>query len=165
MHRHTKTCFKYQQKTRARDENGDAIPGRFVIYCRFLYPRPIIPKLKKDPESELYLLPEGVEWLNPGCGMGADGSLTWSPSTGEIFLPRNHPRINRRNNAISCCLRSNHDVQWIPGSSRMLSALYYMFNYSTKDDVKMHQLVLTAALFKAAMERATATTGTLTPAQ
>ena len=110
------------------------------------------------------VLPEGLEWLNPGCGVSENGSLTWSPSTGEIFLPRNNPRLNRRNNAISSCIRSNHDIQWIPGSSRMLSALYYMFNYSTKDDVKMHNLVLTAALFKIAIERAKAATSPLTPA-
>jgi hypothetical protein len=36
----------------------------------------------------------------------------------------------------------------------MLASLYYMSNYATKDDVKLHQLVMTAAILKASLEKA-----------
>ena len=47
----------------------------------------------------------------------------------------------------------------------MLASLYYMSNYSTKDDVKLHQLVMTASIFKSALEKATAAKENLTPQQ
>jgi hypothetical protein len=47
----------------------------------------------------------------------------------------------------------------------MLASLYYMSNYSTKDDVKLHQLVMTASIFKSALEKATAAKENLTPKQ
>ncbi|KAN0086419.1 hypothetical protein V8E54_000107 [Elaphomyces granulatus] len=47
----------------------------------------------------------------------------------------------------------------------MLASLYYMSNYSTKDDVKFHQLVMTASIFKSALEKATAAKENLTPQQ
>ena len=43
--------------------------------------------------------------------------------------------------------------------------LYYMSNYSTEDDVKLHQLVMTASIFKLALEKATAAKENLTPQQ
>jgi PIF1-like helicase len=47
----------------------------------------------------------------------------------------------------------------------MLASLYYMSNYSTKDDVKLHQLVMTASIFKSALDKATAAKENLTPKQ
>jgi PIF1-like helicase len=47
----------------------------------------------------------------------------------------------------------------------MLASLYYMSAYSTKDDVKLHQLVMTASVFKSALEKATAAKENLTPQQ
>jgi hypothetical protein len=47
----------------------------------------------------------------------------------------------------------------------MLASLYYMSNYSTKDDVKLHQFVMTASIFKSALEKATAAQENLTPKQ
>jgi hypothetical protein len=47
----------------------------------------------------------------------------------------------------------------------MLASLYYMSNYSTEDDVKLHQLVMTASIFKSALEKATAAKENLTPQQ
>jgi hypothetical protein len=40
-----------------------------------------------------------------------------------------------------------------------------MSNYSTKDDVKLHQFVMTASIFKSALEKATAAQENLTPKQ
>jgi hypothetical protein len=86
-------------------------------------------------------------------------------NTGAIALPRNHPWVNKGNKVLSCALRSNHDISFIANSSRMLASLYYMSNYSTKDDVKLHQLVMTASIFKSALEKATAAKENLTPQQ
>jgi hypothetical protein len=85
--------------------------------------------------------------------------------TGAITLPRNHPWVNKGNKILSCALRSNHDISFIANSSRMLASLYYMSNYSTKDDIKLHQLVMTASIFKSALEKATAAKENLTPRQ
>jgi hypothetical protein len=59
-----------------KDANRNAIPGRFTIYYRFLYPRLIIPKQVNDPETSIDILPEGLEWLNPGYGISENGLLT-----------------------------------------------------------------------------------------
>jgi hypothetical protein len=40
-----------------------------------------------------------------------------------------------------------------------------MSNYATKDDVKVHQLVMTAAILKASLEKAAVEEGNLTPEQ
>jgi hypothetical protein len=56
-------------------------------------------------------------------------------------------------------------ISFIGNWSRMLASLYYMSNYSTKDDVKFHQLVMTASIFKSALEKATAAKENLTPQQ
>ena len=85
--------------------------------------------------------------------------------TGAVTLTRNHPWVNKGNKILSCALRSNHDVSFIANSSRMLASLYYMSNYSTKDDVKLHQLVMTASIFKSALEKATAVKENLSPRQ
>ena len=47
----------------------------------------------------------------------------------------------------------------------MLASLYYMSNYATKDDVKLHQLVMTAAILKASLDKAVAVEGDLTAEQ
>ena len=74
--------------------------------------------------------------------------------TGDITLERNHAWANKRNKVLSCAFRSNHDISFIASTSRMLASLYYMSNYATKDDVKLHQLVMTAAILKASLEKA-----------
>jgi hypothetical protein len=93
------------------------------------------------------------------CQFGVDAK------TGDITLERNHPWVNKRNKILSCAFRSNHDISFIASTSRMLASLYYMSNYATKDDVKVHQLVMTAAILKASLEKAAAEEGNLTPEQ
>ncbi|KAJ5742359.1 uncharacterized protein N7511_011545 [Penicillium nucicola] len=73
---------------------------------------------------------------------------------GLIHLARNHAWTNPWNPAIASCLRSNHDVSWIPTVSKSLSLLYYITNYATKDDVSPWQMVAKAALLKQRIERA-----------
>lgn len=75
---------------------------------------------------------------------------------GLIHLTRNHAWTNPWNPAIASCLRSNHDISWIPTVSKSLSLIYYITNYATKDDVSPWQMVAKAALLKERIERAEA---------
>ncbi|KAJ5195491.1 uncharacterized protein N7498_008929 [Penicillium cinerascens] len=68
---------------------------------------------------------------------------------GVIYLARNHPWINPWNPAIASCLRSNHDISWIPTVSKSLTLVYYITNYATKDN-----MVAKGALLKQAIEKA-----------
>ena len=79
---------------------------------------------------------------------------------GVIHLARNHGWINPWNPAIASCLRSNHDISWIPTVAKSLCLIYYITNYATKDDVSPYQMLLKAALLKRSIEKAKAT---LTP--
>lgn len=76
---------------------------------------------------------------------------------GIVHLARNHAWINPWNPSIASCIRSNHDISWIPTVSKSLSLLYYITNYATKDDVSPGQMVAKAALLKRAIDRASFT--------
>ncbi|KAJ5343447.1 uncharacterized protein N7506_003271 [Penicillium brevicompactum] len=73
---------------------------------------------------------------------------------GVIHLARNHPWINPWNPSIASCLRSNHDISWIPTVSKSLALVYYITNYATKDDVSPWQMIAKGALLKQAIEKA-----------
>jgi hypothetical protein len=73
---------------------------------------------------------------------------------GVIHLARNHPWINPWNPAIASCLRSNHDISWIPTVSKSLALIYYITNYATKDDVSPWQMLAKAALLRQAIDKA-----------
>lgn len=73
---------------------------------------------------------------------------------GIVHLSRNHAWVNPWNPAIASCIRSNHDISWIPTMSKSLSLLYYITNYATKDDVSPGRIVAKAALLKQAIDRA-----------
>ena len=62
--------------------------------------------------------------------------------------------INRWNPLISSVLRSNHDISFIPSTSKTLASVYYMTNYATKDDIKLHQVVVMAAVLRLSLEHA-----------
>ncbi|KAL3488652.1 hypothetical protein BJX62DRAFT_227187 [Aspergillus germanicus] len=74
---------------------------------------------------------------------------------GVIYLARNNPWLNPWNPAIASCLRSNHDISWIPTVAKSLSLIYYITNYATKDDVSPWQMITKAALLKQAIKNAT----------
>ena len=76
---------------------------------------------------------------------------------GVIHLARNNAWINSWNPAFASCLRSNHDISWIPTKAKSLSVMYYITNYATKDDVSPSQIVAKAALLKQKIERAKTT--------
>ena len=75
-------------------------------------------------------------------------------SHGVIELQRNNQWVNPWNPSLASALRSNHDISFVPTMTMALSAVYYMTNYATKHDVGQHQLILTAALVKRALEDA-----------
>jgi hypothetical protein len=62
--------------------------------------------------------------------------------------------INRWNPIMSSVLRSNHDISFIPSTSKTLASVYYMTNYATKDDMKLHQIVMMGAVLRLSMEHA-----------
>jgi hypothetical protein len=76
---------------------------------------------------------------------------------GVIHLVRNHSWVNPWNSAIASCLRSNHDISWIPTMAKALSLIYYTTNYATKDDVSPQQMLVKAALLKQSIEKARST--------
>lgn len=69
-----------------------------------------------------------------------------------IHLERNDKHINSWNNTLAVALQSNHDIAFIPTKQLAFALIYYMTNYSTKDDLQQHQVILQAALLKQAME-------------
>lgn len=73
---------------------------------------------------------------------------------GIIHLARNNAWINPWNPFIASCIRSNHDISWIPTVSKALSLLYYITNYATKDDASPWQMVTKAALLRQMIDRA-----------
>src|SRR5438045_337225 len=79
---------------------------------------------------------------------------------GVIHLARNHAWVNPWNPAIASCIRSNHDISWIPTVTKCLCLIYYLTNYATKDDVSPYQMLVKAALLRQSIEKAKAT---LTP--
>jgi hypothetical protein len=68
--------------------------------------------------------------------------------------------FNPWNPAIASCIRSNQDISWIPTVVNALCLIYYITNYTTKDDVSPYQMLVKAALLKQSIEKAKAT---LTP--
>jgi hypothetical protein len=76
---------------------------------------------------------------------------------GVIHLARNNGWVNPWNPAIANCIRSNHDLSWIPTVAKALSLIYYLTNYATKDDVSPLQMLLKAALLRRSIEKAKTT--------
>ena len=76
---------------------------------------------------------------------------------GTIQLARNHGWVNPWNHAIASCIRSNHDISWVPTVTKSLSLIYYLTNYATKDDISPQQMLLKAALLKKSIEKAKTT--------
>jgi hypothetical protein len=97
------------------------------------------------------------------CRFGMPRNLvphSYADENGVIHLARNHAWVNPWNPAIASCIRSNHDISWIPTVAKCLSLIYYQTNYATKDDITPHQMLLKAALLKDSIEKAKAS---LTP--
>ena len=96
---------------------------------------------------------------NNSCrfGMPRDLDVSKIDNHGIVHLARNHAWVNPWNSAIASCIRSNHDISWIPTVSKSPSLLYYITNNTTKDDMSPTQMVTKAALLKQAIEHANIT--------
>jgi len=70
---------------------------------------------------------------------------------GVVHLQRSNGWITSYNAAIASCIRSNHDLSWIPTSSKALALVYYLTNYATKADLSPHQMLVKAALVAESM--------------
>ena len=91
------------------------------------------------------------------CRFGMPRDLAPSSTVDEfgiIHQRRNDAWINPWNPAIASCIRSNHDISWIPTVSKSLSLIYYITNYATKDDISPEQMLAKAALLKQSIEKA-----------
>ena len=75
-------------------------------------------------------------------------------SFGVVEIERNNHWVTPWNPTLSSVLRSNHDINFVPTLTMAFSAVYYMTNYATKHDVSKHQLIVTAAILKRALEDA-----------
>jgi hypothetical protein len=64
--------------------------------------------------------------------------------------------VNKYNPVIASATGYNHDVNFTASSLKVLAAVYYMTNYTTKAQVDRGQLVLAAAVLKKAQETAEA---------
>ena len=69
-----------------------------------------------------------------------------------IHLHHNHLMLNPFNSAIAAFIRFNHDLAFISIKNRMLSLVYYMTNYTIKNDSSLTQILLKTALLKAATD-------------
>jgi hypothetical protein len=93
------------------------------------------------------------------CRFGMPRDLVQAANVDEfgvVHLARNHGWINPWNPAIATCIRSNHDISWVPTMAKTLSLIYYLTNYATKDDVSPQQVLLKAALLKRTIDSAKA---------
>ena len=91
------------------------------------------------------------------CRFGMPRDLAPSSTVDEfgiVHQRRNDAWINPWNPAIASCIRSNHDISWIPTVSKSLSLVYYITNYATKDDISPEQMLLKAALLRQSIEKA-----------
>jgi hypothetical protein len=75
---------------------------------------------------------------------------------GYIRMERNHQFVNKYNPVIVSTTGYNHNVNFTASSPKVLAAIYYMTNYTTKAQVDRGQLVLAAAVLKKAQETAEA---------
>jgi len=58
--------------------------------------------------------------------------------------------VNLYNKVITSVTKYNYNVNFTASSLKVLAAIYYMTNYTTKAQVDRSQLILTAALLKKA---------------
>jgi hypothetical protein len=65
---------------------------------------------------------------------------------GVVHVKRTNGWVTSYNPAITTCIRSNHDITWIPTTAKALAYVYYLTNYTTKADISPQQILLKSAL-------------------
>jgi len=71
---------------------------------------------------------------------------THADEFGVVHIKRDDSWITSYNPAIATCLRSNHDITWIPTNAKAHAYIYYLTNYATKADISPQQILIKAAL-------------------
>ena len=59
----------------------------------------------------------------------------------DIKLERTDPMINNFNPYVMTCIRSNHDIKFIPSGKDGKNIAFYVTNYATKSQQSMHQMI------------------------
>jgi hypothetical protein len=67
-------------------------------------------------------------------------------------VKRSNGWVTSYNPAIASCIRSHHDITWIPTSSKALAYVYYLTNYATKADISPQQILVKGALIADSMK-------------
>ncbi|KAF6804443.1 hypothetical protein CPLU01_16056, partial [Colletotrichum plurivorum] len=81
------------------------------------------------------------------CRFGApwdDVEATGFTKDGTFQIRRNHPSVNRYNEAMALGLRHNHDISFILTKCKSLAIIYYLTNYTTKEEDPVWKRVATA---------------------
>ena len=78
---------------------------------------------------------------------------------GVVHVKRSDPWITFYNPAIATSIRSNHDISWVPTSTKALALVHYLTNYATKADISPQQMLLKAALLAESKERLESNSG------
>ena len=122
MHSHTGTCYKYKYKKvvakEKLNENSTNI-GETGIVTK-----------KKNVLTCCFNFPKKLH-LETGFD-----------ENGILHMARNDHMINIWNPLLSSILRSNHDIAFIPSTSKTLATVYYMINYATVTALTPNILVM-----------------------
>ena len=73
----------------------------------------------------------------------------------EIKLKRTNPMINNYNPSIMTCIRSNHDIKFIPSGKDGKNIAFYVTNYATKSQLSTHNMVPLIAASKKRLDQDT----------
>ncbi|XP_066924965.1 uncharacterized protein [Clytia hemisphaerica] len=72
----------------------------------------------------------------------------------EIHMKRTSPIINNFNPIIMTCIRSNHDIKFIPTGKDGKACVFYMTDYATKSQLSTHQMLPLIAASQKKMDAA-----------
>ena len=70
----------------------------------------------------------------------------------EIKLKRTHEMVNNYNPSLMTCLRSNHDIKFIPSGKDGKNIAFYVTNYATKSQLSTNNIVPLIAASKKKLE-------------
>ena len=71
----------------------------------------------------------------------------------EIKLKRTNEMINNYNPSIMTCVRSNHDIKFIPSGRDGKNIAFYVTNYATKSQLSTHNMVPLIAASKRRLDQ------------
>jgi hypothetical protein len=123
MYMHSKTCTKYQKKDLRSRVHANSVP---IVQSEGMAtdadgrPQPLHTQKKSLLQIYRFLFPRPLV---------VKSIVT---DEGYIRIERNHQFVNKYNPVITSTVRYNHDVNFTLSSPKVLAAVYYMTNYTTK---------------------------------